>query len=752
MTKKMFLASSVAMAGAALWGCTALAQSLPPNQPSADQPGNPNPAVTANPSTTPGDHAGLGEIVVTAQRRAESAQRVPVAVAAFSADSLKTKGAASNDDLPFLIPGLTVQPSGSSSPIFLRGVGNAGVGNSGSAVLTFIDGVLQPYNTGSTVFNNVASIEVDKGPQGTLFGRNATGGVLQITTKEPSFKPAADIAFGYGNFDTINASAYVTTGLGARVATDLSFYYNNQRDGWGKNFATGKDVYNKKDLALRSKTLFDVSDSTKIHLIMDYRTSDGAVGTDIGPSLAQPVLFNEITSEPLVIPHWYNVDANFQPAYFTKEGGIALKVDTDFGPFRGMSITSYRRNFVGLNIDYDGSPIDFFDLRRRDNASNETQEFQLLSPEGSKIKWVLGAFYYHLESSMEPFGFGGPAGSIVFGAPEGQAYNIFADSALTSYAVFGQGTVTLLPDTRLTLGARYTIDKTSIDGHTAFDTTPVPGTQGSARKTYRKPTFRAILEHNFTRDVMVYASYNRGYNSGGYNLVNTGGFAAGMIQPVAPETIDAYEVGIKSEFLDHRLRFNASGFWYNYKNLQQQIYVSGGLTTVNAAAARIRGIDAEIEARPFPDLTLSGGLEYLDSKFTRYPDAPIYTLAADGALLGGTGDASGNYTPNAPKFSYNVAGTYTLRTGIGKFETSANATYTGAWYGDAGNNFKEPGHYLVNLSETWTSGDTKTQIALWMKNAGNRYYDAGLNFLTPVGVVGNPGAPRTYGFTVTRHF
>jgi iron complex outermembrane receptor protein len=667
------------------------------------------------------------------------------------------KGAASNEDLPLLIPGLTLQPSGSSSPVFLRGVGNAGVGNSGAAVLTFIDGVLQPYNTGTQVFNNVASIEVDKGPQGTLFGRNATGGVIQIATKDPSFDPKADISIGYGNYNTINASAYVSAGLGHSVATDLSFYYNNQQNGWGTNFADGKDVLKKKDLSLRSKTLIEVGDNTKIHIMLDYKTSGGSVGTNISPSIPEPILFNEVTGEPLIIPGHRNVDSNYDPLYRTKEGGAAIRIDHDFGIFRALSITSYRRNAVGLQIDYDGSPINFLNITRHDDQSNETQEFQLLSPDESKIKWVVGAYYYHISSDMDPFGFSGIGGSVVFGAPEGVPFNINARSELTSYAGFAQATATLFKDTRLTVGARYTIDKTSVDGFTAYGDDVIPRSSGGASKTYRKPTFRAILEHNFTHDVLVYASYNRGYNAGGFNLVSTGGFAPvsqggpGVVA-VQPETIDAYEVGIKSEFLDHHVRFNASGFLYNYSNLQQQIYVSGGLSTVNAAKARIKGIDAELTVLPVHDLTLSGGLEYLDSRFVRYPDAPIYSLAPNGALLASAGDASGNYTPSAPKFSYNVSANYTLHSGVGKFDTSAIATYTGAFFGDASNNFREPGHYLVNLTETWTSNDGKTQFALWAKNVGNRFYDQSVNLLTPLGVVSNPGAPRTYGFTATRHF
>ncbi len=697
---------------------------------------------------------GLAEVTVTAQRRAESSQQVPISVAAFSPDDLKTIGASSTDDLPSMVPGLTLQPTGASRPIFLRGVGNNNNSNVGSAVLIFIDGVYYPYQFGNLPYNNVSSVEVDKGPQGTLFGRNATGGVIQITTRDPQSAPSANLEVGYANFNTQSASAYLTGGLTDRIAADLSVDYSDQKDGWGRNLATGQDIYTAKNLALRDKMLFHFSADTQLRLTFDYLTSDanGNSGIVFVPAVNYPNLFNEVTRQPFPISGRYNADSNYQPGYTVRQMGASARFDTSLGALRGVSITSWHTQRTSLYIDYDGTPTPFFNIYRFDNRSAETQEFQLLSAEDSLIKWVSGLYFYNDTGRMQPFQFGGIGGSAVFRAPAGEPFDIVASDRVTSYAAFGQATIPLPSNSDLTLGARYTIDQRYIDGYTMRGPAISPGSGGQLSKAFRKPTYRVMLDHHFTNDLMAYVSYNRGFNSGYFNQVSVAGFGPGADPAVNPEIMDAYEIGEKSEWLDHRLRLNTSGFWYQYKNLQQQVYEGSALVTVNAAAARIRGLDVELEARPATALTLAAGLEYLDAKFISYPNAPIYSIAPNGALVSAPGDAAGDNIPYAPKYSYNIRGTYDIASPIGDFSTTAALSYTGSWYGDPGNLYRQPGRALVNVSETWTSSEGRASVSAWAKNVGNKYYDAGINVLSPVGVIGGAGGPRTYGVTVGYRF
>jgi iron complex outermembrane recepter protein len=696
--------------------------------------------------------SALSEIVVTAQRRSEASQDVPIAIQAFKADDLKAMGVQSTDDLPAMIPGLTLQPTGASRPIFLRGVGNNNNSNVGSAVLVFVDGVYYPYQQGTLPYNNVASVEVDKGPQGTLFGRNATGGVIQITTKDPQFTPSADVDLGYGNYRTSSASVYATTGLTDKLATDMAVYYVNQQKGWGTNLANGEDVFTNKNVALRNKWLYKFSEDTQVRVAFDYLTSAGTVGTDVIPAVGRGYLFNEVTSQKFTIPGDYNVDADYQPGYTVRQLGANVRVDTTLGDFKGVSITSWHSMRTSLYIDYDGTPIDFFQLYRFDNRNAETQEFQLISPDDSTVKWVGGLYFYNDKGVVDPFGFGGPAGNIVFGVPPGDRFNIFADDRLTSYAAFGQATVPITTDTDLTLGARYTEDQRYIDGYTAGDTAVIPGSAGAESATFKKPTYRVVVDHHFTTDILGYLSYNRGFNSGYFNQASTGGFTQAANPVVKPEIIDAYEVGTKTEFLDHRFRANASAFWYQYKDLQQQIYEGAALITVNAAAARIRGVDMDLEARPISALTVAAGVEFLDAVYLSYPNSPSYSTDIAGALVSAPGDASGNRIPYTPRWSYNVRASYVLDLPVGDFDTSAALSYTGSWYADPSNYFREPSHSLVNLSETWTASDKRNHVSLWSRNLTNKYYDVGINMLAPIGPVGNPGEPRTFGITVGHHF
>jgi iron complex outermembrane receptor protein len=697
----------------------------------------------------PSASGGLDEIVVTAQRRSESAQNVPISVTAFAPADLRKIGAVQSEDLPFMVAGLNIFPTGASEPIYLRGVGN---NNNGSAVLTFIDGVYYPFQAGSVVFNNISSLEVDKGPQGTLFGRNATGGVVQITTKDPSFSPTADVEVGYGNFDTQTGSLYASTGLTDKLAADIAAYYSNQIDGWGHNEATGAQVFTKKDLNLRSKWVYNLTDNTHIRMIFDYDTSEGSVGADVRPAAHVGSLFNYLTATREYFSGKYGVDSNYGPYYTSRQLGSNIRVETDLGLFKVASITSWRNERTSLYIDYDGTPIPFFNLYRYDNRDAETQEFQVMSADDSRVKWVGGLYFYNDRGVLAPFGFRGIGGSAVFGAPAGEGFNIYANDRVTSYAAFGQATGTIAPDTHLTLGARYTIDDRFISGFTAYNTDPVPGSAGEQSKRFDKPTFRASVDHNLTADALVYVSFNRGFDSGYFNQVSTGGFTAAKNPVVEPETIDAYEIGLKSEWFNHQLRVNAAGFLYNYKNLQQQVYEGAALVTVNAAAARITGVDLDAEVRPINDLTLAMSMEYLHAIYTSYDNAPSYSLAPNGAMLEAPGNASGKYIPNAPPFSANFRVSYDLHTAIGVVDSTVAVAYMSYWYADPSNFYQEPSHSLINASETWTSLDGRNHVTLWGKNLGNTFYDLGVSMLAPVGPDGNPGAPRTFGISIGHHF
>jgi iron complex outermembrane recepter protein len=717
------------------------------------------PAAAMAQQTTPTDASGpassgaqgLEEIIVTSQRRSETAQSVPISVAAFTPEALAASRTLSSDDLPALVSGLTLAPNGGRTPMYLRGVGNNNAAAS-PAVLTFVDGVYMPFNYGAQAFNDVSSMEVAKGPQGTLFGRNATGGVILVTTKDPTDTPSGDVEVGYGNFSTISTRGYFASGLTSNLRAGVSGFYEDQMDGWGENQFNGADSYTSKRYGARAKFVYDVSDVTTIRLAADYAYGDGNHGGSLTPAAGIDFVFDAVAGGPNFVGE-YNINTDRKAYFTTKEGGLSLTVDSEIGDAKFLSITSWRDNETFLQIDYDGGPTYFLNINRTDKAAAFTQEFQLSSQSEGSFKWVGGLFYFHQDPKMEPFVFFGPGTQFVFGTPTGEPIALRTEDKVDAYAGYGQASLEFVPDTTLTLGARYTVEKREQEGFNTVGGVVVPSSVGSQSETFKKPTYRVAIDHKFSDDLMVFASFNRGFNSGWFNQVSFGGYSEAANPVVEPETIDAFEVGVKSEWLDRRLRVNLSAFQYDYSNLQQQVFVLGGIVTVNAAEARIQGLDLDIQARPVENLDLALSASWLDPKFTSYPDAPIYELAPNGALITpAAGDASGFSTPQAPKFSLNASATHTLDTAVGTFYSTASVNYRDTMYADFFEDVSVKERTLVNLTERWEAADGQLSASLWIKNLLDERYDNSISLLSPVGLVGQVGAPRTYGVTVGYKF
>lgn len=704
----------------------------------------------AEPQQAVSSGGGLEEVVVTAQRRAESAQDVPIAVAALSGDQMTKFGLTSSADLPSVIPGLSINPTGVRSPIFLRGVGNNGTSTSPS-VLTFVDGVYQPFDNTGADYSNVESIEVAKGPQGTLFGRNATGGVIQVTTKNPFDWQGFDAQVGYANYDNYSAKLYGSAKVSDRVAADIAGYYDKQEDGWGTNRFDGSDVYTAERYGARSKWVVEFDDSFTATLTGDYAYRWGQVGVGISPAVDNGFLYNAVTAQTYTLPSSYDIFTDFVPYYRTSEAGGAITLDKRWGDVKLLSISSYRRDNETLRVDFDGTQFPALHLSREDDRRALTQEVQL-SGGDERFHWVGGLYYYYMKNLVNGPRFDGFFVPIAFLAPSG-AFHISSDDKTDAYAAYAQATMEVLPATNLTLGARYTIEKRQITGMTIGSPILSPGSAGSQEETFKEPSYRVAIDHKFTPDILGYVSWSRGFNAGFFNQIAVAGFNDTVNPVVDPEKIDAYEIGFKSDWLDEHLRVNFAVFQYEYSNLQQQIYQFGGIFSLNAAEARIKGVDVEIVARPLPDLTLSLSANYLDPKYLSYPLAVNYDFLPSGEFAAaGARDAKGKQLVQAPEYGVQASITYTLLTGIGTFDTTVTANYQSLMYADAQNEFEIPERTLLGLTEQWTSNDGNTYVTVWGKNLTNEVYDVSLSLLTPVGLVGNPGAPRTYGVTIGRKF
>jgi iron complex outermembrane receptor protein len=707
----------------------------------------------------------MTEIIVTAQKREESAQKVPISIQALNEDQLKQMGLNNTNDLTLAIPGFQISSSASNQLYYLRGVGSQQVGTGASPeVATFVDGVYMPFATAALQgFSNVASIEVDKGPQGTLFGRNSTGGVIQINTKDPEYEFGGDISAGYGSYNHVVGSAYLTGGFTDRIAASIALLADDQMGGYGKSQATGKDAFKRSIFSIRTKWLFDLSDTTQFRFGANYDRVKGDAGGAIRPAKGVG-LWNQVTNAQQVIPGFYDTNQNTNAFHTNRSFTVSGKLTSDFDWAQFMSITAYQGYRNSTHVDFDGAPETFLPVMVESKERAFTQELQLSSPNDSPLVWTIGAFFLKQRGRTFPFQFGSPFATVAlpFGIPLGDTYELYSKTSTTSIAGYAQATVALFDDTHLTGGFRYTHDEKTIEGHGQISGPIAPAplilppTVGKQKATFSKPTFRIALDHDFTPHMKAYASFNRGFQSGGFNSNNATGFSPAANPPLDPENIDAYEVGLKSEIFDRRLRLNLAGFWYDYSNLQQQIYVNGSLRTLNAGAARIKGIDLELVYQPTSDLVVGLVGEILDAKFTDYANAPGYTYPQGfgvGPLVPTpVPNAKGNYLLFAPKYTGTLYANHTLETSIGRFTTSANIAYNDGYYADPGNLYKEPPFFVANLSEEWAP-DNQLSLQLWVRNLFDRKYDQSVAAVGTVGFVGNtPGAPREIGFTARYKF
>jgi iron complex outermembrane receptor protein len=689
----------------------------------------------------------LEDIVVTAQRRSEPLQDVPIAVTALSADAIAKAGASGTLDLASLSPGLQMNLSRSTVVPYLRGVGtqNGGVGEEGS-IATYIDGVyITTLSAANVAFNSIERIEVLKGPQGTLFGRNATGGLIHVITRDPSHATMLDVDVGYSNFDTSTTSVYGTAGLSDSVAVDLAGFFTNQGEGWGRNLVRGNDVNLRDEWALRGKLLFEPTEALTIRLSGDYndRQSDlgltriiypGALG--IGGMAFRGGLYDSQSN--------LDRDVDFH------QWGTSLQIDYDLGAATLTSTTAYRDVFNFGLFDQDATPLPVIDAPITETTNSVQQEFLLVGTTGT-LEYTTGAFYFSSDARYDPL-------SLRSAIIPPQNLDRFVQMLTYSYAGFAQGTYALDERTHLTAGLRYTRDEREIEGRDVSVSGHPSGAGVLLRSTadnpfpdkaaYEKLTWRFALDRRLSEDVLAYASLSRGFKSGVYNVTNP------YQPPVRPETLDAYEVGIKSDLAGQRLRLNTSGFYYDYKDIQLVHVESGATLLVNAASARVYGIDLEaIAIPPVPtgDLQLRVAMSYLNGEYQDFPGAPITSRNPAGGNFQVSGDASGNKTIKTPPFSLTLTGDYSIPIGDNTFNVNVSYYLNTGFYWDPDNRLHEPSYNLLNAQLNFFGPDRRWRASGFVRNLMDERYFTQTGSST-LGDQATTGAPRTYGVSIGYRF
>ena len=717
-------------------------------------------ASTNSPAADAAQSSALDEIVITAQRRSENLQKVPIAVSAYTATDLAASHIEGISDLTMITPSLQYTYAGGAQAPFLRGVGsNSGFPGSEAEVQTYVDSVYYAAQIqGLMKFNNITGVEVDKGPQGTLFGRNATGGVIQITTRTPSADPSADLSVGYGNYNRRDVDFYGTRGVSHDLAADLAVHYE-AHDGWGRNIYNGHDTYAAADVAVRSKWLWTLSDITRLTFIADYGHDKSGLGTTFsrsdGTTYVPPN--GTVPTGPL---GYYTVNLDQDSYTVNDQWGVSLKAQSQLGELPVVSISSYRDSKSNAVTDADYTPYDYVNGHTIQKEATMTQELQLLSPDSSKrLQWILGAYYYYDKGQDDPL--------TIFGGVTGAAQRVdnYSNMVTHSYADYAQATYNITDTTHLTGGVRYTQDYRGQSGLILFvypaPAAPVPLSGGNLypKADFRAWTGKVSLSQDFTDQLMGYVSYNHGFKSGTFNTYL---ILSNPAPAVNPEYIDAYEAGLKTELFDRLLRLNGSVFYYDYSQLQVQSYTRlGGVALENAASARITGGELEFDAKLTQSTTLHGGISVVDAKYGSFPGAPEYLPipitqpnpgnGGFGGMVSAPVNAAGKQLPYSPKSSVDMSLNQAIPVASGEVSLTAAVKYQSTVYFTPDNLYGQSGYTLLSSSAKWTPGRGNWDVMLWGQNLTDKRAWV-LKALTGFGSAALPLEPRTVGIRLGYRF
>ena len=668
----------------------------------------------------------LEEVTVTAQKRVESAQDVPIAIKSIGESQLSALRIADTMSLPALVPGLAINHTANEGNVFLRGVGTNIFGPAAEpTVATYIDGVYVPSPEANLFqLGNIQQIEVLKGPQGTLFGRNTTGGVIHVHTRMPTETPGGEVTLRYGNYQAIQASAFLNGGLGDNFAANLFASYADQGEGWGRNITTGSPTFlmAKDDYHVRGNLLWTPTDRTSVRFQANaysqynsamYRVPKGGTAPDGG-----------------TYPGRYNARSNKDEDNRTDSAGGSVTIDHDFGGVRFVSISGYIDTESKYRNDQDHTPLLLLHLDFDSFSRTFSQEFQLQSPDDTRLQWVVGAFYFDSEAGYDP---------AIITTGSGQIRYVHQQDT-QSIAGFGQATWAISDRTDLTLGARYTTEDQHfvVDEYTVFGGPNIPVNK---KQDFAEPTYRVSVSHEFSDGIMGYASFNNGFKSGGFNHL------APLDPPYKPEKINAYEIGLKTELMDRQVRLNAAAFYYDYKDIQVTIPRPPTSLTGNGAAAEVLGLEVDFDWLATERLSIRGGLSLLDPTFTDYDPAPSFTENGVSTPI----DASGNDLIGAPRVSGNLAVEYRIPTSFGDVLAAGNVLHVSEAYYYPDNRQENPEHTLLNASLGWTSPSSNYSIQLWGANLTDEYYLQS-TAQSSLRDVERAAAPRTYGITLTARF
>jgi iron complex outermembrane receptor protein len=668
-------------------------------------------------------------IVVTAERREKPLESLPMSADVALGEDLDASGVTSTPDLPFRVPAMVFTTRGPLGQPYIRGVGSDLDSPAADAsIATFVDGVYQARAAAATQdFYDVERIEVLKGPQGTLFGRNSTGGAIRVFTKEPQDEFEVGGDFGYGNFDALRIRGFLNAPLRedavfARVSALVKL-----RDGFSENLFSGRGLDDEGIWALRAKLRLLPAQDVSLLLSGDYSLEQSA--RFLAPKLVEPLdsspayrMGGTVPADPREVLNDTRNDLD------AEKWGVAGRLDWDLDAFSIRSLSAFRETDVGGSFDLDATEIPFVTNVPNEDSKVFTQEIELTSSGDGALQWLGGAFYLHEDVSQ--------LYDLTLGPVRDQ---LGTDILVNAVGVFGELSCALGESWRATAGLRYSYERKSIDF--------LERVNGSVAAAFERAddwdawTPRFVLEYSPLEDLLFYASASRGFKSGGYNTM------VFQPEPFDPEFLWAFELGSRASPWGERVRLHAALFYYDYQDIQLQVVSELAVTlpkVLNAGAATVWGAELDWRARLFAELYLEGAASYLDARFDDLiavnPHDPLADL-----------DQSGNRLPNAPEFSVWLAAEYALPLPFGTLTPRVEYRFQSEIYFDIFENsdVRQGPYGLWNLRLSFEDHEQRYFAALFVRNLADELYRQS-NLSSP-GAVGNLafwGPPRTYGFQV----
>ena len=722
-------------------------------------------------TSAPAPDASSDEIVVTAQRRSESAQRVPISLTVLSAGALEKANISNVQDLQRVTPSFSAYraPQTANTRLSIRGIGSSGNAAIEPSVGAFVDGIYiarpGPLLAG---LNDVSSVEVLRGPQGTLFGRNASVGAINIRTTAPTDEVEGSGALEVGGYGRVRANAILNLPVTPTVATRFSVLFD-QFDGYGFNLSDGRRFGHNRTLSARGGLRWDIAPALQWLVRGDYQSQrgDGATTITVDAATVTPSTAANFNTRlnglipKLIDTYSYSVRQTSGGRLQDDQWGVSSDLSLGLGDYT-LRLLSGFRDWDNRQTERDISltPADLFGRNAFYRSKTHSEELQVTSPGDRALSFVAGLYYFREDYTIGTITNLNPNYCNILirntmaarlaaclAGPQGGATVSRFNQVTESYAAFGQATYKLTPQWDVTLGLRYSHDDKDGTLSSVVPNSAASILNAADAATLRfnggKVTYRANTTYRPIEDVMLFATVSTGYKSGGFDSGT--GSTLGNNRVFQPETTTNYELGYKTQFFDRRLTINNTLFRMDIDQFQLRSYNGTAFSVRNAGSIRQQGAEFEVTGRPMANLTLGVAATRLASEYTEFNNAP----ARPG--LTGVQNLTGRRVSFSPKWQGVVSGDY--RHGIGDGLSLAlnsrlafvSDTDVGS-AGDGNPQGNQPGYALLGARLSLFGPDDRWELAV----SGENLTDRGYCTLKYAQTLGGPLGLNSAGATVQR--